>query len=109
MTGGAPVAGEALLSGGLTGLEASRESIQAGAIGGGVGTAVNNAVDGGEFGHVISGIAGGVAKTIRGRARARRPITEEQQPLISSGERLGGNSMGRSRSVEPEIQLTHDH
>jgi len=97
--GAAVAAGEALVTGGLTGLAASGESILGAVIGGGVASGVNSALGGtGEVGHVISGIAGGIAgRTAVTRTRTRvRPRNTEIEPL-GRGNRLGGPQNGESR------------
>ena len=105
--GGAIAAGEALFTGGLTGLAAAGENILGSAVGGGVGAGVNNALGGGDIGHVVSGIVGGIAgRTAGTRTRTRAPRAAESEPLLGSrGNRLGGRS-NRNRLVDDsEIQL----
>ena len=115
-TGGATVAGEALLTGGLSGLgSAITSGTMAGAIVGGGATSLASETLGniGPVGHVLSGVIGGVAGRAAGRAVTNRMRnrntnhTEELQPLLSSntGERLGGRS-DRNRLTEP--QVSHD-
>ncbi len=100
--GAAVAAGEALVTGGLTGLAASGESILGATIGGGIASGVNSALGGtGEVGHIISGIAGGIAgRTAVTRTRTRvRPRNTEIEPLVGRGNRLGGPQNGESRLI----------
>jgi len=107
--GAAVAAGEALVTGGLTGLAASGESIFGATIGGGIASGVNSALGGtGEAGHIISGIAGGIAgRTAVTRTRTRvRPRNTEIEPLVGRGNRLGGPQNGESRltaNIQEEI------
>ena len=100
--GGSVAAGEALLTGGLTGLAASGETILGSTIGGGI-AAVGDSLLGGPAGHIISGIAGGVVgRSVVNRARGRpradtEPFTGRGNVLGSEGEQhplLGGNRLG---------------
>jgi hypothetical protein len=108
--GGAIAAGEALVTGGLTGLAASGESILGATIGGGAASGVNSALGGtDEAGHIIIGIAGGIAgRTAVTQTRTRvRPRNTEIEPLVGRGNRLGGEGE-RSRLIDSEIQLAND-
>ena len=124
--GGAGIAaGEALLTGGITGLLGAGEAIGGAAIGGAVGTGVNSAIGGGEIGRIVSGIAGGLAgratagRTTRTRGRGNRlggrqtnarnidgqsvPVHhDESEPLIRGGGRLGGRNRNEISTI------THD-
>jgi hypothetical protein len=121
LTGGTIAAGEALLTGGLTGLAGAGESIIGTSVGSGIGAGINSALGGGNVGNVVSGIIGGVAGRSVGRTvgstrtRAREMAAEararsgENQPLIPrGGDRLGGSRTGQSRLVVPEIQPASD-
>ena len=115
--GGTLAAGEALLTGGLTGVLGAGESIAASAVGGGVAAGINNALGGGDVGHVVSGIVGGILgrttnnRTTRTRSGNRLggrnirepPPFEESAPLIPKGNKLGGKAK-KSRLVDDEIQ-----
>jgi len=101
LTGGLTLAGEALVTGGLSTL--TGDAIAGSMIGGGVGSSVNEALGGGQIANVLSGIAGGVAarKAIskyRQRQQRQNQSVEETQPLLG-GQRVGGSRNGRSRLV----------
>jgi hypothetical protein len=107
--GAATAAGEALLTGGLSGLLGAGENIAASTIGGATASGVNYALGGGPMSQVVSGVAGGVVgRTAMKRIRNRQNnnVSEEAQPLLQNGNRLGGNKK-TSRLVN-EISETID-
>jgi hypothetical protein len=114
LSGGATVAGEALITGGVAGLMGAGEAILGATIGSGVATGISTALGNSTAGHLISGVAGGVigrtaGRRVANRLRNRDNQNQELQPLLSSntGTRLGGRQ-GRNRIIEPQSQVLHD-
>ncbi len=107
LTGGASVAGEALLTGGVAGLMGAGESIFGASVGSGVAAGASTALGNSYAANIVSGIAGGHG--VAGRAAANRRTRpqgtpEEQTPFL--GNRLGSRrGRGRSRLV-PETHST---
>ena len=98
LTGGATVAGQALLTGGTAGVIASGEAILGASIGSGVTAGASTLFGNTPAGNIASGIIGGIAGGAIGRkiARNRNTTPTEQTPLL--GNRLGGRP-GRNRLV----------
>ena len=114
LSGGATVAGEALITGGVAGLMGAGEAILGATIGSGVATGISTALGNSTAGHLISGVAGGVigrtaGRRVANRLRNRDNQNQELQPLLSSntGTRLVGRQ-GRNRITEPQSQVLHD-
>jgi hypothetical protein len=106
------VAGEALLTGGTTGLMGAGDSIFGASVGSGVAAGASAAFGNSTAGNIISGTLGGIAgrsagRTIGNRIRNRNTTRQPEQQPLSNGQRLGGSRSGRSR-LNPEIQETID-
>jgi hypothetical protein len=88
------------------------ETILGKTLGSGVATGTSSALGNSTTGHIISTVAGGIAGRASGRRMAKRLRNrdiggQESQPLLSSGDRLGGRRY-INRLVDNENQLPQE-
>ena len=103
LTGGLSLAGEALLTGGLSTI--TGDALAGSMIGSGVAAGVNDVLGGGQITQLISGVAGGVVargaiSKYRQRQAAQQNQVNETTPLLT-GQKLGGNKTGKSNLIPP--------